>query len=201
MLPADPAARAGSTPEASGDSSSGTFAEYMRVLITILVLGSLVLPMALSQDYEDYYESFEAKNKTIGSAEFYWLLNRMSSSGDVLGVKMLLSAGADPNGVKDYKGFIEQYPPVEPSWPINQAAWEGHKEVIAALLKAGAKVDNPEGEGLTALLIATMNNHPATVKMLLDAGAKRDYKGPSGTALQIAKEKNFHDVVTLLQKE
>jgi ribosomal-protein-serine acetyltransferase len=31
MLPADPAARAGSTPEASGDSSSGTFANYMKI--------------------------------------------------------------------------------------------------------------------------------------------------------------------------
>jgi len=30
MLPADPAARAGSTPEASGDSSSGTFSKYMK---------------------------------------------------------------------------------------------------------------------------------------------------------------------------
>ena len=29
MLPADPAARAGSTPEASGDSSSGTFGKDM----------------------------------------------------------------------------------------------------------------------------------------------------------------------------
>ena len=35
MLPADPASRAGSTPEASGDSSSGTFAQTMSQAMTL----------------------------------------------------------------------------------------------------------------------------------------------------------------------
>lgn len=135
------------------------------------------------------------KDKSIGKGALYWLMNRACSYGDALGVQMLLDAGADPDGVKDYAEFQK----FEPSWPINQACRGGHTEIVQMLLKAGAKVDSVEGEGYTALTIASMKNHPETVKVLLDAGADVDFKAPEGTALDIAKTRGFDEVVKAIE--
>ena len=54
MLPADPAARAGSTPEASGDSSSGTFAENIPLTMN-LPTPWIAITETDAQKYEDEY--------------------------------------------------------------------------------------------------------------------------------------------------
>jgi len=158
-------------------------------LITVVLI--LICPLGLSVEPT---RKVVAK-KSIGHAELYWLLNRACCDGDEIGVKMLLDAGADPNGIEDYKAFRR----FEPSWPINQASWDGHLEVIELLLQAGAKVDFPEGEGFTALLIATMRNHPKVVARLVLAGADTNYKGPGGTALAVARAKGFSEIVQILE--
>ena len=53
MLPANPAARAGSTPEASGDSSSGTFAENMKLFIRAALLIGLLIPVSEGAEVQD----------------------------------------------------------------------------------------------------------------------------------------------------
>lgn len=121
-------------------------------------------------------------------------MNRACWHGEQLSVQMLLDAGADPNGIKDYLEFKR----FEPSWPINQAAWNGHLEVVDLLLKAGAKVDAPEGEGFTALAIAASKNHPKVVRRLVEAGANTSYKTPEGTSLDIAKTKGFTEIIKIL---
>lgn len=136
--------------------------------------------------------------KPIGRAELYQLMERACWYGDDQSVQILLDAGADPNGVKDY-AEVFRIKRFEPSWPINQASWGGHLEVVELLLKAGAKVDFPEGEGYTALTIATTKNHPKLVQRLLSAGADIDYKTPQGTAYDIAKSKGFADIVKILE--
>ena len=148
----------------------------------------------LSSFGRDAVEPVRAR-KPIGRAELYWRMNRSCWYGDEISVQMLLDAGADPNGVKDYAEFRR----FEPSWPINQASWNGHTEIVELLLKVGAKVDLPEGEGYTALTIASTKNNPKLVRVLLAAGADISYKTPEGTALDIAKTKGFADVIKAIE--
>jgi uncharacterized protein len=134
--------------------------------------------------------------KSIGHAELYWLMNRACSYGDEIGVEMLLNAGADPDGAKDFVEFRR----FEPSWPINQAARGGHIDIVKMLLKAGARVDAPEGEGYTALIFASLNNHSKLVQLLILEGANTSYKSPKGNALEIAKSKGFIEVVNAIEQ-
>lgn len=166
----------------------------MRPIAAVILsglLGVLTMSAVLGRDAPEPAHP----KKPIGKAELYWLMNRACWHGDTLSVEMLLDAGADPNGLRDYAEFKQ----FEPSWPINQASWGGHLEVVELLLQAGAKVDLPEGEGFTALTIATLKNHPKVVQRLLHAGADRAHKTPEGTALQIAKAKGYADIVKLLE--
>ena len=55
--------------------------------------------------------------------------------------------------------------------PMLQAAKEGREEEVVRLLESGAEV-NQEGEyGITALHMASLHNHPAVVRRLLERGA------------------------------
>ena len=142
----------------------------------------------------------------LGSPEFYWLMNRACSYGDDIGVAMLLKAGADPDGVRDYGAFNQSsyQRGYEPSWPINQAAHDGHVKVAQLLIQAGAKPDMPEDEGQTALSIAAEQGHLEFVKALLQAGADRtaqrpsDY-GNSGTAEELARRRGHVDVANTIR--
>ena len=54
------------------------------------------------------------------------------------------------------------------------AAWNGHVEVVRALVTAGATLDVAAADGTTALKIAQTKKHEDVVKVLLDAGANPD---------------------------
>ncbi|MGB2713787.1 MAG: ankyrin repeat domain-containing protein [Vicinamibacterales bacterium] len=150
--------------------------------------------------------SCHARHGRIGHAELYWLLNRACVDGDDISVRMLLEAGADPNGVRDYAAFHRskyQFG-VEPSWPINQAAVGGHTDVVRLLLRAGAKVDAPEDEGQTALTLAATKGHLDVVRLLLEAGADKSYRGPGaggfvGTAEEIARNAGHGQVADAIR--
>ena len=111
---------------------------------------------------------------------------------------MLLDAGADVDGESDYKELIKTGFGIEPSWPINLAAEGGHEEVLKLLIKRGARIDHPEGEGYTALIWAVSRGHESIVKLLLDAGADPRFKGFDGTPIQIAQEKKHTKLLKLL---
>jgi len=145
------------------------------------------------------------RTQSIGRAEFYWLMNRACSWGDKLGVEMLLKAGADPDGVRDYDAFHKSYQRgYEPSWPINQAAYGGHAEVVDLLLRAGARAHLPEGEGQTALTTAAERGHLQVVRLLLAAGVDETYRGPGaggfvGTAEEIARRSGHAEVAETIR--
>ncbi len=68
--------------------------------------------------------------------------------------------------------------------PVVYASCFGHKEVVLALLNAGATVDNQDRNQWTALMWAMTNRHKDIAKLLLDHGASTDVKSSSGrTAL------------------
>ena len=68
--------------------------------------------------------------------------------------------------------------------PLVYASCFGHKEVVLALLNAGATVDMQDRNQWTALMWAMTNRHKDIAKILLDHGASTDVKSSSGrTAL------------------
>ncbi|KAK5712027.1 Allantoicase [Elasticomyces elasticus] len=68
--------------------------------------------------------------------------------------------------------------------PLVYASCFGHKEVVQALLNAGAAVDTQDRNQWTALMWAMTNRHKDIAKVLLDHGASTDVKSSSGrTAL------------------
>ena len=141
-----------------------------------------------------------ARPVQLGPAEFYWLMDRACGHGDDLAVEMLLSAGADPSGPKDYEAFLAKYnKPFEPSWHLCQAAYGGHVSVIKLLLEAGADPNLAQGEGVTALTLAAEHGHAEIVQLLLEAGADKHYRTFVGTAAELAARNGHDDVESLLR--
>ncbi|GAB7360934.1 hypothetical protein MBLNU230_g0918t1 [Neophaeotheca triangularis] len=68
--------------------------------------------------------------------------------------------------------------------PLVYASCFGHKDVVLALLNAGATVDEQDRNKWTALMWAITNRHKEICRILLDHGASTDAKSSSGrTAL------------------
>jgi hypothetical protein len=141
-----------------------------------------------------------AQPARLGPAEFYWLRDRACWYGDEVSVEMLLKAGADPSGLRDYEAFMSKYElGFEPSLHLTQAARGGHIAIVRMLLAAAANPNVPEGEGVTALTVAAEAGHLEVVKALLAAGADRNYRTPQGTAVELARRKGHTQVADLIR--
>jgi len=83
---------------------------------------------------------------------------------------------------------------------LHYAVRSGHLEIVRLLLENGANVNALEHEDWTPLYYAANNGHYRIAKLLLEHGAdksiKDNYKGR--TALDVAKYRQFHDMVELL---
>jgi Ankyrin repeats (3 copies) len=166
----------------------------MRIVrfAAIIILAALLIAATASKH-----------TKPIGHAEMYWLVDRACSygdEGDDLGLEMLLAAGADPSGPSDYKAFHHsrwQFG-LEPTWHLVQAAYTDHPKIVKRLLEAGANPNLVCGEGETALTVAADHGNTEIVRLLLAAGADRNYKTPWGTAAEIAQRKGHAEIVSLL---
>jgi hypothetical protein len=95
-------------------------------------------------------------------------------------VRMLLDAGADPRA--------------EDSLALRWAAQYGHADILRMLLGAGA---DPRAKDSYALRFAAENGHAEVVRMLLDAGA--DPRAKDSEALRWAAEKGHAEVVRMLE--
>jgi ankyrin repeat protein len=62
-----------------------------------------------------------------------------------------------------------------------------------------AHLNATDRSGNTAIVLATLNNQPAVVQILLDKGADPNIKGfDKETALQIAKRKKYPEIEKIL---
>ena len=113
-------------------------------------------------------------------------------------VKLLLSKGAKANArarFTDWSSQITsepraQYHAYGGLTPLLYAARGGCYGCVEALVSAGADVNLPTPEGLTALMIALDNSHNDVAKFLLDRGANPHVWDLQGrTALYIAVDK------------
>ena len=110
-------------------------------------------------------------------------------------VRALLAAGADANA-QDAQGWT----------PIFKAAYNhemdcGFAPVAQALVEAGANVNQRIFYGLTPLMLAAGGGEAAVCEVLLNAGAEVKAANEGGrTALAMAKERFFVDVINLLHE-
>jgi ankyrin repeat protein len=113
--------------------------------------------------------------------------------GDVAEIERQIAAGADPNAlVKDMFGFGD-------STPLQRAALKGHVAAIAALVKAGARVDCASSNGYTPLILAAAEGHTAAVDALVAAGADVHRSRNDGdTALHRASARGRLEVARVL---
>jgi hypothetical protein len=98
-------------------------------------------------------------------------LHSAAMEGDLEAVQQYITAGADLNARESMGG----------SSPLIMAATFGHTDVAAALIDAGADVDQPNDEGSTALLSAAFFCHTEIVAALLAAGADKTIRNMAGS--------------------
>jgi len=86
------------------------------------------------------------------------------------------------------------------------AAHLGHDGVVRDLIRAGAPLDHVNNLGWTALIEAVIlgdggKRHVATVRALVDAGARRDIGDRQGvTPLQHAQSRGYKEMVAILSE-
>jgi hypothetical protein len=114
-------------------------------------------------------------------------LRDAARSGDVAEIERQIAAGADPNAL------VDDYTPLQ--W----AARYSHLAAIAALLKAGARVDGADSAGITPLMWAAASNHTAAIDALVAAGAQAHCANRRGvTALHYASMYGHLDAACVL---
>ena len=78
-------------------------------------------------------------------------------------------------------------------------AKKGQDALVRTLLTAGADINARDENGRTALMLAALGSHLATVTSLLDAGADVEAKDDDGkTAQDLASARGQNEIVQLL---
>jgi len=109
-------------------------------------------------------------------------------------LQLTLSHGADLKSTNRYGGTA-----------LIPASERGHVETVKTLIEAGVDVNHVNNLGWTALLEAIIlsdggPNHQQIVKLLLDAGARRDIADKDGvTPLQHAKAHGYTEIAAMLE--
>ncbi len=82
--------------------------------------------------------------------------------------------------------------------PLQFAAQQGDPEVVRALLDGGAVPDQPGEDDWTPLLSAAFEGFAEVVRLLIDAGADPSFKSGKETAIIIAAESGYREIVDML---
>ncbi len=105
-------------------------------------------------------------------------------------IKLLLAAGADPNGLNTFGGIVRKGPiALVHLSPLMLAASTGHPDTIAALLKAGARVNEVDIRKMNPLMLSIATDHanPDVVRQLISAGADANAKDLNGDSVLIGR--------------
>ena len=138
----------------------------------------------------------EVKNGALAEAAQY---------GDTELVMLLVRKRADPNHRVEESGKTILMVAAAAS-PFTQCGndplpgtYRGHKDVVKSLLEAGARANEQDAEGNTALMLAAQNGRIDSVKLLLEAGANVRLQNKYGwTALiYAANSSGDYDVANL----
>ena len=107
-------------------------------------------------------------------------------------IEELIRHGADLNLVNDSQHTA-----------VNAASWSGSTQVLELLCAHGGPTDVFDSDfKRTALMWAVYCNHPSNVNVLLKHGASLDYRDSEGcTAMDMASEEGYTDIVELLEEE
>lgn len=137
------------------------------IVASLIVLGTIVIALSTFTDAAKRLFSIVAKQSPEAARSELAGLSlqytpdafvQSADNGDLNAVKLFLRAGMDPGATDD-----------EGSTALMQAAWKGHTKVVAALLKAGADVNQRKGRH-SALLSAASGGHIDSLRILLDKG-------------------------------
>lgn len=143
-----------------------------------------------------------------------------AEAGELETVRALLDAGADPNALDaEQRGALSEAAleghevvarlllerganpnladPYEFKTPLMAAADAGHASIVCLLVAHGARVDDADDYGETALCRAASRGHVAVVRALLDAGADPRKEGELGTPCAVAAGR-WPEVLALL---
>jgi len=118
-------------------------------------------------------------------------LMRAALDGDLESVKLLAASGAQVNERNN-----------EGRTPLMFAAINRHTESAKELLAQGADANAKADDGGTALMLAASSGDKQLVQLLLAHGAdaSNKYYKTGQTAITIAREHGFDDIVQLLQE-
>lgn len=125
----------------------------------------------------------------------------VATDGDLARVHTLLQAGtpvdqAESIEVATPDGGAEVVTGVT---PLMRAAAEGHADVVAALLAAGADPNHRSSDRWTPLLMAAISETPAVAQLLVQAGAAVDARNDrEETAFWLAAEGEDVDTAAVL---
>lgn len=112
-------------------------------------------------------------------------------------VKLLLEKGADANTVAKIENEHTEISPT----PLMNAAYKGNTNIINMLLENNADINYATDFGITALMMAANFNRFESAKILLENNADTSVTNGYGkTALDMAKEQDYKDIVSLLEK-
>ncbi|KAH0562925.1 hypothetical protein GP486_002508 [Trichoglossum hirsutum] len=139
-------------------------------------------------------EDVIAKSEVLSAVEkkemLQKALNMAASNGDVERIQRLVNGKAkdyvdvnapDEEGTAPliYASCFVSYERGDPAVHA-LTAFQGHQEVVSALLDAGADVDRQDRNQWSSLMWAMTNRHKGIAKLLLDHGASPEVKSSSG---------------------